>query len=328
VAGGRAAALRPITENTAAGVVFDPESGRVEREIEPVTGQMVRLSPDGRRLAAQHSPAEQASGSVLIHDLESGAATTMEGFCVARPEGNPECREAPATPFSEWTTSLAFSPDGSLLAAGGVFSGVSVWDSTSAKLLLNSGRIFDGATVAFSPDGSRLVASSGETFVVFDTGTWQELERRSLAEGFLEQLVFTPDGRYLVGGSGASRIVVLDTETWRPTASLAGHQGVVKDVAISPDASLIASSDSYGLVRIWSLATGEPLQGIPFETVIQNVAFADDRRLLVTPDEGPAVLVLTTDLQELLGIARDRVTRDLTREECRTYLHVDTCPSD
>jgi WD40 repeat protein len=252
----------------------------------------------------------------------------MEGFCVARPEGNPECREAPATPFPEWATSLAFSPNGSLLAAGGAFSGVSVWDSTSGKLLLNSGAIFDGATVAFSPDGSRLVASSGDTFVVFDTGTWQELERRSLEEGFLQQLVFTPDGRYLVGGSGASRIVVLDTETWRPTASLAGHQGVVKDVAISPDASLIASSDSYGLVRIWSLATGEPLQGIPFETVIQNVAFADDRRLLVTPDEGPAVLVLTTDLQELLGIARDRVTRDLTREECRTYLHVDTCPSD
>jgi WD40 repeat protein/DNA-binding SARP family transcriptional activator len=328
VAGGRAAALRPITQNTAAGVVFDPESGKVEREIEPVTGQMVRLSPDGRRLAAQHAPAEQAYGSVLIHDLESGAATTMEGFCVARPEGNPECREAPAMPFPEWVTSLAFSPDGSLLAAGGVFSGVSVWDSTSGKLLPNSGKIFDGATVAFSPDGSRLVASSGETFVVFDTGTWQELERRSLEEGFLEQLVFTPDGRYLVGGSGASRIVVLDTETWRPTASLAGHQGVVKDVAISPDGNLIASSDSYGLVRIWSLATGEPLQGIPFQTVIQNVAFADDRRLLVTPDEGPAVLVLTTDLQELLGIARDRVTRDLTREECRTYLHVDTCPSD
>jgi WD40 repeat protein len=253
----------------------------------------------------------------------------MKGFCVARPEGNPACREAPATPFQEWAMSLAFSPDGSLLAAGGEFSGVSVWDSTSGKLLHNSGRISDvGATVAFSPDGSRLVASSGDSFVVFDTGTWQELERRSLEEGFLQQLVFTPDGRYLVGGSGGSRIVVLDTETWRPIDSLAGHQGVVKDVAICPDGNLIASSDSYGLVRIWSLATGEPLQGIPFQTVIQNVAFADDRRLLVTPDEGPAVLVLTTDLQELLRIARDRVTRDLTREECRTYLHVDTCPSD
>ena len=31
---------------------------------------------------------------------------------------------------------------------------------------------------------------------------------------------------------------------------------------------------------------------------------------------------------ELLEIARSRVTRDLTDEECRTYLHVDECPSD
>jgi len=327
VAGGRAAASRPITQNTGDGVVFDPESGQVEREIGSVTGQMVRLSPDGRRLAAQHAPAELAYGSVLIHDLESGAATTMEGFCVARPEGNPECRKAPATPFPEWVMSLAFSPDGSLLAAGGVFSGISVWDSRSGELLLNTGSISDVATVAFSPDGSRLVASSGDTFVVFDTGTWQELERRSLEEGFLQQLVFTPDGRYVVGGSGASRIVVLDTETWRAADSLPGHQGVVKDVAISPDGSLIASSDSYGLVRIWSLPTGEPLQGIPFQRVIQNVVFADDRRLLVTPDEGPSLLALTTDLRELLEIARSRLTRDLTREECRTYLHADTCPT-
>jgi hypothetical protein len=54
--------------------------------------------------------------------------------------------------------------------------------------------------------------------------------------------------------------------------------------------------------------------------------FVDERHLLVTPTDGPAAFVMTVD--ELLEIARSRVTRDLTDEECQTYLRVDACPSD
>ena len=53
-----------------------------------------------------------------------------------------------------------------------------------------------------------------------------------------------------------------------------------------------------------------------------------ERHLLVTPTDGPDVYVMTVDVDELLEIARSRVTRDLTDEECQTYLHVDACPSD
>ena len=36
--------------------------------------------------------------------------------------------------------------------------------------------------------------------------------------------------------------------------------------------------------------------------------------------------VITTDLDELTDIAEDRIGRDLTDEECRSYLHVRECP--
>ena len=97
---------------------------------------------------------------------------------------------------------------------------------------------------------------------------------------------------------------------------------------VSPDGRLIASSDSTGLVRIWDLSTGEALQGIPLQQQVQNVEFVDERHLLVTPTDGPDAYVMTVDVDELLEIARSRVTRDLTDEECQTYLHVDACPSD
>jgi WD40 repeat protein len=141
--------------------------------------------------------------------------------------------------------------------------------------------------------------------------------------------VFAPDGRNLVGISETeANVVVVDTETWEQSAVLSGHRGNLKDVDVSPDSRLIASSDSTGLVRIWDLSTGEALQGIPLQQQVQNVEWVDERHLLVTPTDGPDAYVMTVDVDELLEIARSRVTRDLTDEECQTYLHVDACPSD
>ena len=165
--------------------------------------------------------------------------------------------------------------------------------------------------------------------VVYDVATWKEVVRQPLEGAWLRNLVFSPDGRNLVGASDAeANVVVVDTETWEQSAVLSGHRGTARDVDVSPDSRLIASSDSTGLVRIWNLSTGEALQGIPLKNEVTNVEFVDERHLLVTGRDGPDVYVMTTDVDELLEIARSRVTRDLTDEECRTYLHVDACPSD
>lgn len=164
---------------------------------------------------------------------------------------------------------------------------------------------------------------------MYDVATWKEVVRQPLEEAWLRKVVFTPDGRNLVGISDAGgNVVVVDTETWKQSAVLSGHRGNLKDVDVSPDGRLIASSDSTGLVRIWNLSTGEALQGIPLSEQVQNVEFADERHLFVTGSAGPDAYVMTADVDELLEIARSRVTRDLTDEECQTYLHVDACPSD
>jgi hypothetical protein len=80
-------------------------------------------------------------------------------------------------------------------------------------------------------------------------------------------------------------------------------------------------------VRIWDLRSGKPLQDMPFDAPIENVEFLDNRHLLVVPANGPDMLIMTLDVDELLRIAHSRLTRGFTTEECRTYLHVDRCPS-
>ena len=59
----------------------------------------------------------------------------------------------------------------------------------------------------------------------------------------------------------------------------------------------------------------------------RSVAFSPDGSLLASVD-GTTVRVWALDIEELLAIARRNVTRSLTDEECRQYLHVDACPAD
>jgi serine/threonine protein kinase/DNA-binding SARP family transcriptional activator/WD40 repeat protein len=317
-------------------VLFDPSTGAMQAKIPSVTGQTIRLSPDGRRLAAQQQVSlatrsrPAVDGPVLVHDLDTGKATEMRGFCVYSESvsvPSPQCKEPPATPFKAFVGSMEFSPNGSLLAVGSQHGGgLSVWNSHTGKLLFNSGKLpGEFWNIAFSPDGRRLVASTPAELFVYDTVTWKLLVHRPF-EGLLP-VRFTPDGRYVVGGSPTNRVVIVDTGTWRPIASLVGLKGAIKDLDVSPDGTKIASADFSGLVRIWDLRSRKPLQDLPFgDKPIENVEFLDNRHLLVGPANGPDVQIVTLDVDELLWIARSRLTRGFTQEECRTYLHVDTCP--
>ncbi|HUG08003.1 MAG TPA: BTAD domain-containing putative transcriptional regulator [Acidimicrobiia bacterium] len=321
-------------------VVFDPGSGETIARIDHRAGQTVALSADGTRLATQRSDTEGVIGLVEIHDLESGSVMEMEGLCtwpisdVGDPQ--PPCVPSPETPFQDWARDLEFSPDGSLLAlSGGISGSISVWDSSSGRMLFNSDRLMpptendphnDGPTIAFDPDGARLVVSTRDELLVYDTPTWSVAERTPMER--MTRFAFTPDGEHLIGATPDMSLLVIDTATWELIRSLRGHRGHIHDLGVSPDSSMIASSDVSGLVRIWDLETGSPLQAMSLdEQSVQNVEFLNSSHLLVTPQTGPNALILTIDVDELVDIARSRVTRGFTTEECQTYLHLDACPS-
>lgn len=57
-----------------------------------------------------------------------------------------------------------------------------------------------------------------------------------------------------------------------------------------------------------------------------GVAFSGDGRWLATADGEGVAHVYALALKDLMGIARARVTRALSPEECRTYFGTETCP--
>jgi WD40 repeat protein len=135
---------------------------------------------------------------------------------------------------------------------------------------------------------------------------------------------FSPDGSMLA--AGGSRLVVFDTKSWTVLWQSDAHDGGVFHLDLSPDSRSIVTTGPDGFVRLWDARDGSLLQAISMgEDYAKAVAFTDDRHVVVGTLNG-LMAGLTFDIDELVRIGDSRVTRTLTDQECRTYLHLDTCP--
>ena len=56
------------------------------------------------------------------------------------------------------------------------------------------------------------------------------------------------------------------------------------------------------------------------------MAFSPDGKRLATANADGTVQVYALDLRELLNLARSRVTRTFTADECQRYFQSGTCP--
>ncbi|MEZ4767868.1 MAG: WD40 repeat domain-containing protein [Caldilineales bacterium] len=57
-----------------------------------------------------------------------------------------------------------------------------------------------------------------------------------------------------------------------------------------------------------------------------DLAFTPDGRFLATTSGSGNVHIYATALDDLLTLARERVTRPLTQAECQRFLHMEACP--
>jgi len=62
---------------------------------------------------------------------------------------------------------------------------------------------------------------------------------------------------------------------------------------------------------------GSPLNGVDI---------SQDGRYLAAAASDGTISVYIMSIEELMEVARSRLSRDFTQEECRTYLFLDSCP--
>ncbi len=102
-------------------------------------------------------------------------------------------------------------------------------------------------------------------------------------------LAYSPDGRYLAGGSLTGEIKIWQFKDKREGEGYSlhlecrGHSDLVSTVAYSPDGKLLASGSYDRTVRLWDSSNGGKLMVLSGHSdTVQSVAFSPDGRLLAS----------------------------------------------
>jgi WD40 repeat protein/DNA-binding SARP family transcriptional activator len=236
-------------------------------------------------------------------------------------------------PFESGVLGVVFSPDGKLLADAGVDGTVRIHDSGGGKTLLEfvTGEI---QQIVFSPDEKRLAIAAEDGAYVYDVTTGKlVLKYSGHGEGIRNSgIAFSPDGKWIASSGNDSTIKVWDAETGADIFTLAGHTGPTFGVLFSSDGGSLITSSVDGTVKVWVLpkpgeSIPEPLTLYGNTGAVYRVALSPDGTRIVSVGRDHVIHIYELNIDKLIDIAKSRLTRTLTTEECQKYLHMATCPS-
>jgi WD40 repeat protein len=153
---------------------------------------------------------------------------------------------------------IAFSSDGSLLAAGTDMGQLIVWrvaDWTELYKIEAHKELITG--ISIHPDSTKIVvASHDQTATVWDGATGAKLQTLRGHNAAVQTATFSPEGDFIATGSWDTTIKLWDATDGTLLRTFEGHSDIIRSVTFSPDGKRIASGGLDQSIKIWDVATG------------------------------------------------------------------------
>jgi WD40 repeat protein/serine/threonine protein kinase/tetratricopeptide (TPR) repeat protein len=312
-------------------------TARVEAEQAKETALQAREAEKQQR--------QRAEWLLAKSQLEQGVRLLNEGNCMglldlldARKTANeiPDLRDSAARLWAiahnllsyrlvhvmHIANNLAFSPDGTLLAASHDKS-AQLWDMTTGEPLgppLSLEKTI--STLVFSVDGRLLATHSVEG----EARLWETATARSVGpvlrhesgsiespSRFLWSAAFSPDGKLLATAGLDGTVRLWETDTGRPHGQPLRHEDGVRQVAFSPDGKLLASGSKDKTARLWKVDTGElHVPPLLVGNAVTKVAFSPDGKLIATTSWDETIELWKTDTGQLhKQLSQPRLMKDV-----------------
>ncbi|HLK59109.1 MAG TPA: TIR domain-containing protein [Chthonomonadaceae bacterium] len=180
---------------------------------------------------------------------------------------------------------LAYSPNGELLATGGEDGLIILYRVRDGRLL----RVLEGhegyiLSVSLSGDGRLLASGSDDqTIRLWDVRSGKLLHILQGHTSYVSSVSLSGDGRLLASGSSDKTVRLWEVESGKSLHILRGHESSVTMLSLSRDGRLLASGSGDSAVRLWEVESGKPLHILlGHENSVTSLSLSGDGRLLAS----------------------------------------------
>jgi WD40 repeat protein len=343
--------------------ILDVGTGRVVTTFPDHTGEVLALafSPDSARVVTSST-----DGTARVWDRQTGrqllvlrghrAPVSAVAFgargrrvASASQDGTVKIWDVTTQGSRDWLTleahpggvdSVYYSPNSrELLTAGSIDERSKLWDARTGKLL-DSYKHYSDAGVFFI-GGSGFPPQAGGTSANGKLGAELAKSDSSIklrtSDGDVvatigkhaQSVAFDATSTRLGVGNADGTVQVWDVVS-RPiklVRTFVAHKAYVDSVAFSHDGRLLATAGEDTTATVWDLRTGKQLLTLTGPTrYLTSVVFSPDGRRLATGGADGIVRVYVLPVDELMAVARLRLTRGWTKAECAQDLPGGRCP--